>query len=191
MQTNYMGHVYFMKMFLPLMLKHSSKENPKHVCVVGSTLSLAAIVGYSAYSPSKYALRGLVQALQNEFVGHHIYFHIALPTDVQTPGFEEENKTKPIETVKISEADSFIASASSVAKTILNGIEKNEFYISNALDIRLLATATSGIGPRDFNFVLQLGIHLLMAIIGPFVNKKQNSIVLAHTPPRMQRFKLT
>lgn len=36
------------------------------ICIIGSALSLVGFVGYTAYAPSKWALRGLADCLRNE-----------------------------------------------------------------------------------------------------------------------------
>ena len=48
------------------------------------------IFGYTAYSASKFALRGFSEALQMELRPHNIYLHVAYPPDTDTPGYKEE-----------------------------------------------------------------------------------------------------
>jgi 3-dehydrosphinganine reductase len=47
------------------------------------------IYGYTAYSASKFALRGLGEALQHEVVADNIHVSLIFPPDTETPGFEE------------------------------------------------------------------------------------------------------
>lgn len=47
------------------------------------------IYGYTGYSASKYALRGIAEALQQEVIGDDIHVSLIFPPDTETPGFEE------------------------------------------------------------------------------------------------------
>ena len=64
---------------------------------------------YSAYCPSKYALRGLADCLRNELKRDGIRITIFFPSTLDTPGLENERKTLPAETAEIegSSADLF------------------------------------------------------------------------------------
>ena len=44
------------------------------------------IYGYTAYSASKFALRGLAEALHHELIGHNIFVSLVFPPDTDTPG---------------------------------------------------------------------------------------------------------
>ena len=66
------------------------------IAFTASVLGHFSIVGYSAYSPSKFAARGLTEALQSEFV----LYGIAGTTFC--PGFVEENKVKTAITLKLT-----------------------------------------------------------------------------------------
>jgi 3-dehydrosphinganine reductase len=56
------------------------------------------MVGYSSYAPTKFALRGLADSLRNELCGTGVGVSIFYPSNMATPGFEQENRTKPRET---------------------------------------------------------------------------------------------
>lgn len=73
------------------------------VVFVSSQAGQIGVFGFSAYSPSKFALTGLAQVLRMELKPHGIFVSVAYPPDTNTPGFEEENKSKPEETRLISE----------------------------------------------------------------------------------------
>lgn len=47
------------------------------------------VYGYSAYSASKFGLRGLAEALQQEVIGDDIRVSMVFPPDTETPGFIE------------------------------------------------------------------------------------------------------
>jgi 3-dehydrosphinganine reductase len=88
---------------------------------VSSTLGYMSIVGYTSYSPAKHALRGLADSLRSELLLYNISVHIFMPCTMFTPGYEEENKTKPKITLKIEEDDSGLT-ADQAAAAMLNGV---------------------------------------------------------------------
>lgn len=90
------------------------------IVFTSSVLAYFSIVGWSTYSPGKFALRGLAEALQNEFLLYGIGVHIALPGTFRSPGYIEENKSKPKITLKIEEADEAVDS-NTVAAHMLQG----------------------------------------------------------------------
>lgn len=47
------------------------------------------IYGYTAYSASKFGLRGLAEALQQEVIADDIHVSLIFPPDTETPGLEE------------------------------------------------------------------------------------------------------
>lgn len=49
-----------------------------------------ALYGYSAYSSSKFALRGLAEALQMEVKPYNILVSVSFPPDTDTPQLQGE-----------------------------------------------------------------------------------------------------
>lgn len=141
---NYVGGVNITK---ALMAKKSS--NGLGIIFTGSTVSFYTCVGFSSYGPSKYAIRGLVESLWSEFQGHKEYhFHIAMPSDTKTPGFDRENLTKPKETVEISGVAS-CCTPEDTAKDIINQMREGRFYITNDFMTYLLTVTYGGLsGPK-------------------------------------------
>ncbi|CAD6569950.1 MAG: 3-dehydrosphinganine reductase [Cyphobasidiales sp. Tagirdzhanova-0007] len=82
----------------------AGKVNGK-IVLVSSVLGLFSFAGYSAYSPAKHALRGLADTLRNEFLLFGITIHCYFPATILSPGYEEEEKTKPALTKKIEGPD--------------------------------------------------------------------------------------
>lgn len=89
-----------------------------YIIITGSQASLLGIFGFTSYSASKYALRGLAEALDMESRVHNINITLALPPDTDTPGFENENLTKLEETKLICESAGLFK-PEAVAKAIL------------------------------------------------------------------------
>ncbi|KAL1139342.1 hypothetical protein AAG570_006327 [Ranatra chinensis] len=90
-----------------------------HITFVSSQAAFLGIYGFAPYSASKYALRGLAEGLQMEVAIHGVKVTIAYPPDTDTPGFAEEEKTKPKETKLICKT-SGLFSPHKVAKKILD-----------------------------------------------------------------------
>lgn len=90
------------------------------ICFVSSTLGYMSMIGYASYSPAKHALRGLADTLRSELQLYNIDVHIFFPCTMFTPGYEEENKTKPKITLKIEESDSGLT-AEQAARSMLTG----------------------------------------------------------------------
>lgn len=97
---NYLGSVYCAKTLIPFM-----KERKEGIIVfTASQAAILGIYGMAVYSGAKYALRGLAESLHMELRPYNISVTVSLPPDTDTPGFETENKNKPVETHKISES---------------------------------------------------------------------------------------
>ena len=145
MDLNYVGTVRSIKAVVEPMVA----RRRGHIIVVGSAMSVVGFMGYSSYAPAKHALRGLTDCLRNELVGFNVAVQIAYPPDTETPGFEHENQTKPIETLKMVPVD--IYSAASVAESMLRGAERGLYHLP-APDpgINLLVSSCSGVSPRAF-----------------------------------------
>lgn len=101
---NFLGSLYSVKAIVP-----KFKQRREGIIVLtGSQVSLMGMYGYSIYSSVKFALRGLAESLYMEVKPFNISVTLALPPDTDTPGFESENKTKPIETKLISEVGGLV-----------------------------------------------------------------------------------
>lgn len=60
------------------------------------------IYGYTAYSASKFALRGLGEALQQEVINDDIHVSLVFPPDTETPGFVQGEKKTACNLLEIS-----------------------------------------------------------------------------------------
>lgn len=125
MELNYLGTVHAIKAVLPSMTERGTGG----IVGVSSTAGLVGVFGFGAYGPTKYAVRGLCDALRAE-VGHRgIYVGCVYPPDTETPGFEAENRIKPRETAAVSGG---IAPkpASALGAAIVRGIERERAVIT-------------------------------------------------------------
>ncbi len=133
MAVNYFGSLYSVRAVLPAM---ESKQK-SHIVLISSGAGLIGLYGYSAYSPSKFALRGLAESLRGELQPKGIRVSIVYPPDTDTPQLVQENKIKPLETKQIT-ASAQTWTAESVAQTIVRGIEQKTFAIAPGWEMNIL-----------------------------------------------------
>ncbi|XP_009582145.1 PREDICTED: 3-ketodihydrosphingosine reductase, partial [Fulmarus glacialis] len=88
MAVNYLGSVYPSRAVIATM----KERRMGRIVFVSSQAGQLGLFGYTAYSPTKFALRGLAEALQMEVKPYNIYVTVAYPPDTDTPGFAEESK---------------------------------------------------------------------------------------------------
>lgn len=125
MELNYLGTVNTVQAVLPRMLARGRG----HLVLVSSLAGLIGVFGYGAYTPAKFAVRGLGLTLDAELRHRGISVSIVYPPDTRTTGFEQENRTKPPETVRLSASVPPI-SAASVAAAMVRGIERDRLTIT-------------------------------------------------------------
>ena len=142
MRVNYFGSLYAIKAVLPAM--QAAKKG--HIVLISSGAGLIGLYGYSAYSPSKFALRGLAESLRGELKPQGINISIVYPPDTDTPQLAAENKSKPPETKAIT-ATANTWSAEGVAKEIIQGIQKHQFAIAPGWEMTILNRFHSVIAP--------------------------------------------
>jgi 3-dehydrosphinganine reductase len=116
------------------------------IVLVSSQAGQVGVYGYTSYCATKFALKGFAESLQMELARDNIYVTVAYPPDTDTPGFAEENKTKPIETQLIN-GTSGVLSAEEVAKNIIASARKGSFSCWFGINGFLLECLTSGAQP--------------------------------------------
>ncbi|KAK1878964.1 3-ketodihydrosphingosine reductase [Trematomus bernacchii] len=142
MEVNYLGSVYPTRAVITTM----KERRMGRILFVSSQAGQIGLFGYTAYSPSKFALRGLAESLQMEIKPYNIYVTVAYPPDTDTPGLAEENKSKPLETTLISET-SGVCQPDQVAKIIVRDAVQGNFNCSVGPDGYMLSALTCGMSP--------------------------------------------
>lgn len=148
MEVNYFGTVYVTHAVVPGMVKRKSG----HIVNISSIAGFLGVFGYTAYSGSKYAVRGLTDILRAEMKPLGIRVSIVFPPDTQTPQLEFDNATKPAETKALTDTGS-IMSAEEVAKSIVNGILKNKYIILPGFEGKLLYWASGWLGTGVYSIM--------------------------------------
>lgn len=142
MAVNYFGSLYSVKAVLPTMMQQQGGT----IVLISSGAGLIGLYGYSAYSPSKFALRGLAESLRGELKQFGIRVAIVYPPDTDTPQLHTENKTKPPETKAIT-GTAKTWSAERVAQIIIQGVKFKSFTITPGLEMTVLAKLHSLLAP--------------------------------------------
>jgi len=146
MDVNYMGTLYSIQSVLPYM----KKQNSGKLVLVSSMAGLAGIVGFSCYTPGKFALRGLAEVLHMELKPFNISVSVSYPPDVDTPMLRDEMQFKPEETKIISEGAGLFK-PDQVAEDIVSSVTKSyKFFIVEGLDGFLLSVLCCGFAPSSF-----------------------------------------
>ncbi|KAJ9180789.1 hypothetical protein P3X46_008996 [Hevea brasiliensis] len=165
--VNLMGSFNMIKAALPGM-KTRNGRGPASIALMSSQAGQVGIYGYTAYSASKFGLRGLAEALQQEVIADDIHVSLIFPPDTETPGLAEENKRRP-QLTSIIAASSGAMKADEVAKKALDGIKSGSFVVPCNIEGSLLAIATVGLSPQRsflmaFVEVVAAGLVRLVAL---------------------------
>jgi NAD(P)-dependent dehydrogenase (short-subunit alcohol dehydrogenase family) len=137
---NLMGPIHVIETFLPPMV---AAGRGGHLVNVSSAAGLVALPWHSAYSASKFGLRGLSEVLRFDLARHRIGVSLVVPGAVDTP---------LVQTVEIAGVDredprvkrlvglftGHAVTPERVADKILTGVRKNRFLIYTSNDIRAL-----------------------------------------------------
>jgi 3-dehydrosphinganine reductase len=146
MDVNYFGAVHLIRTVAPGMMARRSG----HIVAVASGAVLVPGFGYSAYAPSKHALRGLCDVMRIELKPHNVRVSIVYPPDTDTPQLAGEAPYKPFEAKKIYES-SAVVSPEFVANSILKGIRRGRYSIMPGTEMKAAALAARWLGDWQFS----------------------------------------
>lgn len=164
MEVNYLGSVYPTRAVISTM----KERRCGRVVFVSSQAGQIGLYGYAAYSPSKFALRGLAEALQMEMKPYNIYVTVAFPPDTDTPGLALENQNKPVETKLISET-SGVYQPEQVARIIVRDAVQGTFNSWVGPDGFMLSALTCGMSPvtsitEGLQQIVSMGLFRIIAL---------------------------
>ncbi|GAM18916.1 hypothetical protein SAMD00019534_020910 [Acytostelium subglobosum LB1] len=174
MQLDYFGTLYATKQVVPHMIDNGGG----HIVFVSSTCGLIGVPGYSTYCPAKFAVAGLAQTLRSELLPYKISFSVVYPPDTDTPGYAQENLTKPEET-KIISGGGKAVSPKVVSDAIVKGVESGDYHIAVDIPTKLCAILSPGLTPFYFPFfdIILAPICRLVGIIA--MNQNDGEVVKA------------
>jgi len=160
MDINYFGTLNAIHAVTPGMIE----KQEGHIVLISSAVCFAPMIGYSAYCPSKYALRGLADCLRNELKRDGIRITIFFPSTLDTPGLENERKTLPAETAEIEGSSADLFSPDMAADKLVAAIADGDYTVTNELLAEIGRMASSGPVPAN-NFWLELMVAPLTPLI--------------------------
>ena len=137
------GVVNGTKAFLPQLIESGSSQRPARLVNLSSAFGLIAVPYQGAYSASKFAVRGLTEALRQEMIieRHPVTVHCVHPGVVRT-NFGANMRTADTEdpdlAAKLFERAA-LTSPAKAARVILRGAEKNRARILIGPDGRAMA----------------------------------------------------
>jgi 3-dehydrosphinganine reductase len=142
MAVNYFGTLYAVKALVPAMRARGRGA----VVLISSGAGLHGFFGYTPYAPSKFAVRGLAEALRAELCDTGVHVMIVYPPDTDTPQLAEENLTKPVETKALT-AGGGLWTAEAVARATLAGLARRRFAVTPGWPLTALAWGHSVLAP--------------------------------------------
>ncbi|GAB4064600.1 SDR family oxidoreductase [Ancylobacter sonchi] len=159
--TNYLGSLYLSH----AAARHMAAAGSGRLVFVSSGAGLFGIYGYSAYAPSKFAVRGLAEVLRVELAPLGIGVTVAYPPDTRTPQLEAEQRTKPAATRLIT-AGGGEWEADAVARRIIAAALAGRFAVAPGL-------------PTAF-------VNLFHSLIAPLLRARQQRLIRAAGAPRRE-----
>jgi 3-dehydrosphinganine reductase len=124
MDTNFFGQLHPILTVLPYYMERKKG----HFINMSSISGYIGVMGYAAYTPTKFAIVGLSEVLRNEYKAYNIKVSIVYPPDTDTFGLHEEAKTRPEELNIIAERGGLMQ-PDEVAEIIIKGVLKEKLYI--------------------------------------------------------------
>lgn len=112
-----------------------------HLVLYGSMAAIVACYGYTAYSASKFGVRGLAEVLRVELKPRDIAVSLVCPPEVETPMVEKERINRP----EITSAMKMVAGHLSVedaTRRIFAALPSRRFLIVVGAKARLLTLVT-------------------------------------------------
>jgi NAD(P)-dependent dehydrogenase (short-subunit alcohol dehydrogenase family) len=137
MGINFWGTVYGVTYFLPML-----KLQPRaHIVNISSVFGIVAPAGQTAYSASKFAVRGFTEALRHELEGGTVFVSCVHPGGIRTPIAERGRLGTNAPKARKNESVSRLAQLAKTmpkdaAARILRGVERREPRILIGLDAR-------------------------------------------------------
>ena len=142
MAVNYFGAHYFVRALASPMAERGHGK----IGLIASGAAFFGIYGYSAYAPSKFALRALAEVLRIELALHGISLTLCYPPDTETPQLQEEQRTKPRATRAITEGGG-LWQPEDVADKLLRGMQRGAFAVAPGWQMKMLLYLSSLLAP--------------------------------------------
>jgi 3-dehydrosphinganine reductase len=151
MDVNYYGTLHVIKSLVNGMIERGSGT----IVNLSSQAGFIGVFGYSGYSASKHAVRGLSDVLLAELKPIGIQVSIVFPADTKTPQLEFEEPLKPFETKEIAGMAN-VMTAEAVAEGILKDVKKGKYIILPGFDAKFFYRLGLTIGNLRYPYMAYL-----------------------------------
>lgn len=128
METNYFGTLNLVAPAARIMARNGGGK----ITMIASGAAFVGIAGYSAYAPSKFAVRALGEILRVELAPKGVSVSVAFPPDTDTPQLAQEELVRPAIT-RLLAAGGGLLPASHVAEQLIKGAEAGHFMLTPSL----------------------------------------------------------
>ncbi|KAJ5516844.1 hypothetical protein N7527_008404 [Penicillium freii] len=157
------AHATLRNWLTPVAPSGQMKTTRRHLIFTCSTLAFVPIAGYSPYSPAKAAIRSLSDTLSQEiemyngaYTQRHrsdapaadVKIHTIFPMGILSPGFDNEQRTKPELTKKLEESDK-PQTPSEVAKISISALERGDYLITTNVVGSIMKGTALGPSPKN------------------------------------------
>ncbi|KAJ6608511.1 oxidoreductase [Mycena sp. CBHHK59/15] len=156
--------------------------------LVSSIVGYMSFIGWASYAPGKHALRGLADTLQSELMLYPgISVQIYFPPSMLTPGFEEENKTKPPITLELESTDEAVT-PEVAAEALYRGVQKGHAHITSSFVSDLFRASTRGVTPKH-NWIVDAVLDMIAYFVAPIWRRDVDKRVRAGRQEHMEYLK--
>lgn len=142
MDVNYLGTLNAVRAVYPDMKACGSGR----IGVISSGAGLLGIYGHTAYAPTKFAVRGLAEALRMEATPHGVTVTTCYLPDTDTPQLRANAAIRPAETSAIS-GTSHPWDAAEIGRRIVDGMERGAAHVSPGWQIGMIRRLASPLAP--------------------------------------------
>ena len=173
-ELNYLGLVHTFKACHSFLTSKSTCGDRRKIVCISSALGLCGMAGYSAYCPTKWAVRGFCETLRNELQPFAVDVHVFHASSMDTPGYKEENLKKPAVTKKLEEGNVF--TAEQAAGHLFEGLRRGDMHVTSEWLVELLLVGMTGVSQYN-NLFLSLLLSPFMPLIAYAVKSDWDSTV--------------
>lgn len=135
LNVNLYGVIYMTKAFLPHLLKRPTA----HIVNVSSMGGFFPVPGQTLYGASKAGVKLLTEGLYSELLNTNIKVTVVFPGAIATNITQNSGIAMPASAANSDTAQSFpTTSAESAAKTIVDGMERDQFQVYIGRDAKMM-----------------------------------------------------
>ncbi|VVT55415.1 uncharacterized protein SAPINGB_P004585 [Magnusiomyces paraingens] len=160
----YKSSLYFSVEALRVISKAPKSAEPRHITLFSSVVAFLGFIGYGSYSPLKQAVRGLADVLRQEAIPFNVKVECVFPGNIDTEGFENEEKTKP-EITKQIEGPSDVMNPDKCAELILSRLDSGQQMVHTDAIGWILNGLMLGSSPRTHGVFLTLTGFILSLVV--------------------------